>query len=52
MTSSEEVILVSRHRRVYAESGVEHIVIRGVGRMVLFDSDEDRWYFLGLMQGV
>jgi putative transposase len=50
MTSSEEVILVPRHRRVYAESGVEHIVIRGVGRMVLFDSDEDRWYFLGLMQ--
>ena len=41
---------VPRHHRTYAESGFEHVVIRGVGRMVLFDTDEDRWYFLGLME--
>lgn len=39
-----------RQQRQYAESGFYHVVVRGSGRQLLFEDDEDRKYFLNLLK--
>ena len=37
---------MSRHSRIASESGIYHIIIRGIGKQILFEDDTDRLYFL------
>ncbi len=41
---------MARQARKLSESGYMHIIIRGIGKQLLFESDEDRTFFLGSLE--
>ena len=47
---SWEVREMSRTARIFSESGFSHVMIRGVGRQVLFECADDYYYFIFLMK--
>lgn len=40
-----------REPRVHAESGFYHVILRGNGKQLLFETDDDRLHFLKLLRG-
>ena len=40
---------MARTPRKRSESDIDHIIIRGVGQQILFEDDEDRGFFMGLL---
>ena len=41
---------MSRQARQRSESGIYHIIIRGINKQVIFEDDEDREKFIGYLQ--
>ena len=41
---------MTRTARVYSESGFSHVILRGIGRQVLFESADDYFFFVFLMK--
>lgn len=41
---------MSRQARRKSESGIYHIIMRGINKQVIFEDDEDREKFIGYLQ--
>ena len=41
---------MARTARLKSESGYQHIIIRGIGKQILFEEDMDYKYFISLMR--
>ena len=41
---------MARKARQKSSTGIYHVIIRGIGKQILFEEDQDRQYFLNLLK--